>query len=68
MGSSSGDSDESPVHRVTLDDFSMSKYEVTNKQYCAFLNEKGNQLEGGVEWIRLEGDYFDDCRISGWGN
>ena len=68
MGSSSGEIDESPVHRVTLDDFSMSKYEVTNKQYCAFLNEKGNQLEGGVEWIRLEGDYFDDCRISGWGN
>ena len=51
MGSSSGESDESPVHRVTLDGFSMSKYEITNKQYCAFLNEKGNQSEGGLEWI-----------------
>ena len=55
---------ESPVHRVTLDDFSMSKYEITNRQYCAFLNERGNQSEGGVEWIRLEGTYVDKCRIS----
>ena len=55
---------ESPVHRVTLDDFSMSKYEITNRQYCAFLNERGNQSEGGTEWIRLEGTYVDKCRIS----
>ena len=55
---------EIPVHRVTLDAFSMSKYEITNRQYCAFLNEKGNQSEGGTEWIRLEGIYIDKCRIS----
>ena len=54
MGSSSGESDESPVHRVTLDDFSMSKYEITNKQYCAFLNERGNKSEGGKKWIDLK--------------
>lgn len=64
MGSSWGESDESPVHRVTLDGFSMSKYEITNKQYCAFLNEQGNESEGGVEWINLAGSYGGEkCRI-----
>ena len=53
VGSSSGDSDESPVHQVTLDGFSMSKYEITNKQYCIFLNEEGKLSEGGVEWIDI---------------
>ena len=65
MGSISEGSDESPIHRVTLDSFSMSKYEITNKQYCAFLNEKGNQSEGGVEWIDLAGSgWGGKCRIS----
>ena len=64
MGSSSGESDESPVHKVTLNSFSMSKYEITNKQYCAFLNEQGNESEGGVEWIDLEVSWNNEkCRI-----
>jgi sulfatase modifying factor 1 len=64
MGSSSGRDNESPVHRVTLNSFSMSKYEITNKQYCAFLNEQGNESEGGVEWIDLEGSWNNEkCRI-----
>ncbi len=54
---------ESPVHRVTLDDFSMSKYEITNKQYCAFLNEKGNKSEGGVEWIDLKSSDINKKRL-----
>ena len=33
-----GDSDEFPVHTVTLDSFYMCKYEVTNVQYCEYLN------------------------------
>ena len=31
-------SDAWPVHSVTLDAFYMSKYEITNRQYCEFLN------------------------------
>jgi formylglycine-generating enzyme required for sulfatase activity len=40
MGDSKGDgySDEIPVHTVTLDSFYMGKYEVTNGQYCQYLN------------------------------
>jgi formylglycine-generating enzyme required for sulfatase activity len=33
-----GYSNELPVHTVTVDAFSMGKYEVTNQRYCAYLN------------------------------
>jgi formylglycine-generating enzyme required for sulfatase activity len=55
MGSNEGSSDEKPVHSVTVGNFYMSKYEVTNAQYAAFLNAKGNQSEGGVEWYDASG-------------
>ncbi len=38
MGSTNGQDDEKPVHTVTLDDFYMDKYEVTNFDYADFLN------------------------------
>ena len=31
-------SDELPLHDVTIDPFYMGKYEITNDQYCTFLN------------------------------
>jgi formylglycine-generating enzyme required for sulfatase activity len=40
MGSSTGDPDEQPVHRVYMDAFLMDKYEVTVEQYAAFLQAK----------------------------
>ena len=33
-----GFSEELPVHTITLSSFKMSKYEITNQQYCDFLN------------------------------
>lgn len=61
--------DEKPAHRVTLRDFYIGRYEVTNAEYCRFLNEKGNQSEGGADWINLEGRFNDEkCRISKNGN
>jgi formylglycine-generating enzyme required for sulfatase activity len=60
MGSTEGDSDEQPVHDVTLDGFWIDKHEVTNAQFAAFLNEKGNQEEGGTTWLELDSD---DCLI-----
>jgi GTPase SAR1 family protein len=49
--------------------FSMDKYPVTNAQFCAFLNERGNQSEGGVKWMDLKGGIEDErCRIMRKGN
>ena len=49
--------DEKPAHKVQVSTFRMGKYEVTNEQFAAFLNEKGNREEEGYEWVDLEGDY-----------
>ncbi|NIO72479.1 MAG: protein kinase [Anaerolineae bacterium] len=49
-----GDSDEQPMHTVYLDAFYIDKTEVTNAQFAQFLNEQGNQEEGGVTWLDIE--------------
>ncbi len=46
MGSNNGYDDEKPVHRVYIDGYYISKYEITNAQYCKFLNEYGNDYNG----------------------
>lgn len=44
--------------------FFIDKYPVTNARFCSFLNEKGNQSEGGEEWIDLGGSFEKErCRI-----
>jgi len=44
MGSDDGDSDEKPVHRVTIpNDFYIGKYEVTNEEFAKFLNDSNVQ-------------------------
>ena len=64
MGSKDGESDEKPAHSVTVSDFYLMKYEVTNAEFVKFLNEKGNQTEGGKEWVNLDGSYSGEkCRI-----
>jgi len=40
--------------------FWIDRFPVTNAEFCRFLNERGNQKEGGVEWIDLK-----SSRISG---
>ena len=41
-----------PAHTVTVSPFYMGKFEVTNAEYCAFLNvnAEGNAEEGGNTW------------------
>jgi len=54
MGNNDGDNHEKPVHSVSLHDFYISKYEVTNKQYALFLNKIGANADGivdGVEYL-----------------
>ncbi len=46
-----GNEDEIPVHEVTVNSFYMGKYEITNSDYCKFLNSEGNQEEGGATWL-----------------
>jgi len=63
MGSNSGDSNEKPVHTVTVDDFYIGKYEVTNREYIEFFNAKGVNSNGsysGTEYIDMDDE---DCAI-----
>lgn len=54
MGSpaGTGEGDERPQHKVTLSSYKISKYEITNEQFAAFLTAKGNQQENGVKWYQ----------------
>jgi formylglycine-generating enzyme len=64
MGSDDGDNDEKPIHTVILDSFYLGKYEVTNEQFCKFLNENGNQSKDATQWIKLDGTWnAEKCRI-----
>ena len=73
MGSNNGGDDEKPVHTVTVDDFYMGKYEVTNKQFCEFLNEisckKSGHFKdheyGKVEYIDMNSEYIQVSYIDG---
>ena len=46
MGSAEGRADEQPVHQVYLDDFYIDRFEVSNDQYAAFLNDIGRNEDG----------------------
>ncbi len=59
MGSpnGTGSPDEQPEHSVTLGDFSISKYEITNAQYATFMNDIGANMNGsfsGVEYLDMD--------------
>ncbi len=49
--------DSEHFHTVSLDDFFISGFEVTNAQYCEFLNGNGNQSEAGVPWLTISGEH-----------
>ena len=50
MGSNRGEKDESPVHSVTIDSFSIGKYEVTVGQYRAFCIETNRSMPEVPIW------------------
>ena len=52
-----------PLHPVTLSDFYIDKYEVTNLEYCEFLNEqkiKSSASCCGIKYLKIESK---DCQI-----
>lgn len=65
MGGQDGDLDETPEHRVYLSAFYLGKYEVTNEEYVAFLNDVGRSTDGtGRVLINLTGAWQgEQCRI-----
>ncbi len=48
MGSFSGNSDEAPVHKVTLNSFIISKYEVTQGEYKAVMGSNPSSTGSGI--------------------
>jgi len=57
-----GEKDNIRITRLK-EGFFIDKYTVTNAQFCEFLNERGNQQEGGKEWIDLVRSRNERCRI-----
>ncbi len=45
------------VHPVKVSTFFISATELTNREYAAFLNANGNQVQGGATWYKLDGQY-----------
>lgn len=46
--------DELPVHIVNISSFSMGKYEVTNEEFCQFLNEAAYQIDNDTLWFESD--------------
>ncbi len=73
MGDGLGDgwADERPVHSVTVDPVRMGRCEVTNGQYCEFLNSALGQgliaVSGGVVYQAGRGQEYPYCDTSAAG-
>jgi len=56
MGSEDGESDEKPVHQVTLDGYWLYRTEVTNGQFGRFAQSSGRQIEGDWKGYTARGE------------
>ena len=61
MGDSSevGNDDERPIHQVKLSDFQISRYEITNQQYCDFLNVHDSAKVKADVWLDISSSYCE---------
>ena len=60
ISDSEGDSDENPPILVTLSSYYMSTCEVTNQQFCNFLNDPATSSASIPGWINLS---YTTCRV-----
>lgn len=64
MGNNKGDIDEMPMTKININDFYISKFEVTNKQYCDFLNNLKPVSDSLKKFIDIGGTWLKlNCRI-----
>ena len=74
MGCVSGincDSDEEPVHKVKIDSFALSKYEVTFEDYDAFTDATGRERADDEGWGRgrrpvINVSWYDAMAYAEW--
>jgi len=52
MGSNDGESDEKPVHTVSVKSFALGKYEVTFEEYDKFCEVTGREKPSDSDWGR----------------
>ncbi len=63
-GNKNGDADEQPIRKIKINDFFIGKYEVTNAEFCKFLNTLKPDASSERRYINLNGKYKDiTCRI-----
>lgn len=63
LGSNEFDEDERPATAITVSSFLLSKYEVTNKLFCYFLNDQLCDSLGQIEGIPVIDLKHPDTRI-----
>jgi formylglycine-generating enzyme required for sulfatase activity len=54
MGGDTGPQDERPAHRVTLREFAIDRFPVTNAQFAEFLNALGSINKGGERMFDVD--------------
>jgi formylglycine-generating enzyme required for sulfatase activity len=60
MGSSDGEFDERPLHKVEMESFYMDRYEVTNLQYQKFILANPHYQKGKVKFEDADYNYLND--------
>ncbi len=60
-----GRPDERPWHTVYLADFYISKHEVTNAEFCKFLNKQGEISSDGLPSVRIDDASSPIIKVNG---
>ena len=61
MGATSGDADEKPAHSVTLSDYYIGKYEVTQAQWRAVMGDNPSYFQG--DNLPVDNVSWDDIQL-----